>query len=80
MFRVDAEELLRVQPSRCAAAPCSSMKASAFARMAAQRAGVDIPAGRSVLVQALDLVAPGGDGGREVGHGRRVTAEWLPVA
>jgi hypothetical protein len=36
-----------------------------------------IPAGRGVLGQVLDLVAPGGDGGREVGHVGRSTAERL---
>lgn len=37
-----------------------------------------IPAGRGVLGQALNLVAPGCDGGRKVGHAGRGTAERLP--
>jgi hypothetical protein len=36
-----------------------------------------VPARRGVLGQALDLVAPGGDGGREVGHVGRGRAERL---
>jgi hypothetical protein len=37
----------------------------------------EIPAGRGVRGQALDLVAPGGNGRRGVGHAGRGTAERL---
>lgn len=72
VLRMDAEELLRrsTEPVRF-----HTMLVDEGQRVRPHRGPSSrgqVAARRGVLGQALDLVAPGGDGGWKVGHGREV--------
>jgi hypothetical protein len=74
---VDAEELRRgpAEPVRFGAELVEEGERVLAHRLPLRRQ--QVPAGRGVLGQALDLIAPRSDGGRKVGHAGRGTAERL---